>query len=323
MGRPRTDIPDALAAKVATLYFEADKTHDDIGETLGLSRWKVARILQHAKDAGIVRIQVVTPTRRSADLEHALAKHGGLEHVIVIEGDGDDSLDGVAQAAADHLGDLSPGIRTLGMSWGNTLTAIATKLSPRWATDIDVVQINGGMSMLDTAQSASWAVAVIADKAHGRAHVMPTPAIVHHLDTATALAADPSVRAVIERAHQADAVVFTAGVATTQSAHVKSGSLTADQVNSLRSAGAVGDIIGRFVDSGGELVDSDLDNRTLGITLDDLVQLPQRILVAATVGKTQGVVAGLRRGLATTLIVDSALAHSLLARISEEKTYAR
>jgi deoxyribonucleoside regulator len=65
MGRPRLDIPDHLAVRVAVLYYEHHKTHDDIADAVGVSRWKVARILQHAKDRGIVRIDIIRPTTRS------------------------------------------------------------------------------------------------------------------------------------------------------------------------------------------------------------------------------------------------------------------
>ena len=321
MGRPRQDISPSLAARVAVLYYEDNKTHDDIGHLLGLSRWKVSRLLQHAKDSGIVRIHIQIPTGRLNDLENQLAQHTGINQVIVVETEPDSAMAAVARAAADYLDEMGPGLESLAMSWGRTLTAVADALPDKWAAGIDVVHVNGGMSVLDTSESASWAVATVADKAAGRAHVMPAPAIVHLPETATALRADRTVSQVMERARGADAAVFTVGVATPDSAHVTSGYLSPEEVGQLRDAGAVGDVVGRFIDAAGQIVDPDLDQRTLGVDLDHLAQIPQRILVAASADKAAAVWACVRRGLVTTLIVDADLAHSVLTLASEEKAH--
>lgn len=321
MGRPREDISPALAARVAVSYYEDNKTHDEIGQLLGLSRWKVARILQHAKDAGIVRIQIHQPHPRRAELEKQLVDVTGLTRVIVVDSAADDSLDQVAQAAADHLAQLGPDLSTLAMSWGRTLTAVANALPHGWASGVDVVHVNGGMSILDTNESASWAVATVAEKASGRASVMPTPAIVQHVDTATALHADPMVSHVMMRAASADAVIFTVGVATSSSAHVTSGTLTADHVALLASHGAVGDVVGRFIDASGNIVDAELDARTLGLSLSRLGAIPERILVAATEDKASAVWGCIRRELPTTLVIDSQLADALLHLATLEKQH--
>ena len=322
MGRPRLDIPSPLAARVATLYYEDNKTHDDIGAILGLSRWKVARILQHAKDVGIVTIHITQPISRLEGLEQQILAQFDLDTVIVVDTTDTPALEAVATQAADHLMGIAPHITTLGMSWGRTLTAVANALPDGWAGGIDVVQVNGGMSVLDTSQSASWTVAVVADKARGNANVMPTPAIVQLPETADALRKDPTVSSVLDLAHHADTIMFTVGVASGDSAHVRSGYLTAEDIARLQEAGAVGDVVGRFIDANGDIVDGDLDHRTIGISLDKLVQAPRRILVAESAAKAPAVMSCLRRGFVSSLIVDQALAHNLVVPSSLESNHA-
>ena len=322
MGRPRLDIPSTLAARVATLYYEDNKTHDDIGTMMGLSRWKVARILQHAKDVGIVTIHITQPTSRLEELEQQMMAQFDLDTVIVVGTTDIPALEAVARQAADYLIDIAPHVTTLGMSWGRTLTAMANALPHGWADGIDVVQVNGGMSVLDSSQSASWTVAVLADKANGNAHVMPTPAIVQLPETADALRRDPTVSSVLDLAHHADTVMFTVGVASEDSAHVRSGYLTAENIARLQKAGAVGDVVGRFIDADGRIVDGDLDHRTIGISLDKLVQAPRRILVAESASKAPAVMSCLRRGLVSSLIVDQALAHNLVVPRPLESNHA-
>jgi len=322
MGRPRVDISSSVAARVATLYYEENKTHDDIGEMMGLSRWKVARILQHAKDVGIVTINISQPTNRVETLENKIRQQHGVDTVIVVDSANTPALEAVAREAAHHLVDLAPDMSILGMSWGRTLTAMANALPDGWAGGIDVVQVNGGMSVLDTSQSASWTVAVVADKARGHAHVMPTPAIVQLPETADALRKDPTVSSVLDLAHQADTIMFTVGVASGDSAHVRSGYLTTHHITQLREAGSVGDVVGRFIDADGRVVDADLDHRTIGVSLEDVASTPRRILVAESVAKAPAVLSCLRRGLVSSLIIDVELAKSIVVSSPLEKNHA-
>lgn len=322
MGRPRLDISSSVAARVATLYYEDNKTHDDIGAMMGLSRWKVARILQHAKDVGIVTIHIAQPTHRVEALEQKILNQFDIDTVIVVDGANGSALETVARHAADHLTDIAPAITTLGMSWGRTLTAMANALPHGWAHGLDVVQVNGGMSVVDTSQSASWAVAVVADKARGHAHVMPTPAIVQLAETAEALGKDPTVSSVLDLAHRADTIMFTVGVASHDSAHVRSGYLTTGDITRLHEAGAVGDVVGRFIDAQGRIVDGDLDYRTIGITLEQVARTPRRILVAESAAKAPAALSCLRRGLVSSLIVDQALAQNLVVTRPLESRHA-
>jgi len=322
MGRPRLDISSSVAARVATLYYEDNKTHDDIGTMMGLSRWKVARILQHAKDVGIVTIHIAQPRNRVQALEDHIRDQFGLDTVIVVDTTHAPALEAVARQAAELLVHLAPELATLGMSWGRTLTAVANALPVGWAEGVDVVQVNGGMSVLDTSQSASWTVAVVADKARGHAHVMPTPAIVQLPATADALRKDPTVSSVLDLAHQSNTIVFTVGVASADSAHVRSGYLTPENITRLRDAGAVGDVVGRFIDKDGNVVDADLDHRTIGISLDDVSMVPRRILVAESAAKAPAVISCLRRGLVSSLVIDHEIANTIAVSSLLEPSHA-
>src|SRR5690606_37168831 len=140
---------ELLAVRVAELYYDENKTQDEIGGLLGISRWKAGRLLTQAREAGIVRIEIVHPRARRLTLAPRLREHFGLaDAVIVPPPDADDAVSArVAQAAADYLTALRPVPRTLGVSWGRTLDAVADRLPVGWATGVDVVQINGGVSL--------------------------------------------------------------------------------------------------------------------------------------------------------------------------------
>ena len=47
-----------LALRAARLYYEENKTQDEIGTVLSITRWKAGRLLQAARDSGLVKISI-------------------------------------------------------------------------------------------------------------------------------------------------------------------------------------------------------------------------------------------------------------------------
>src|SRR4029079_1372429 len=113
---------ELLTVRVAELYYDENKTQDEIGALLGISRWKAGRLLTHARESGIVRIEIVHPRARRLGLERDLCARFGLADAIIVpdpEGPDARAIDAaatarVAQAAADYLTALRPVPRVLG-----------------------------------------------------------------------------------------------------------------------------------------------------------------------------------------------------------------
>ena len=124
-----------LSVRAAELYYEENKTQDEIGVLLGLTRWKVGRLLIHARELGIVRIEIVHPRARKLSMERELCERFSLMDAVVVPSaaDGSSVADRVAEAAADYLRALRPPPATLGVSWGRTLDSIAEHLPEGWA----------------------------------------------------------------------------------------------------------------------------------------------------------------------------------------------
>lgn len=310
------DSDEILAVKAAELYYEAGKTQDEIGVALNVSRWKVGRLLVAAREQGFVRIEIVHPSARRFSLERELCGFYGLTDAVVVPAaESDAEVQGrVAQAAADYLTTLRPVPRTLGVSWGRTLHAVAARLRPGWAVGVNPVQINGSVSSTRQATAAADTAVVIARKAQGTATLLPSPAIFEHAATRRAIEADRSVQSVLELARSANAYLFSAGVVDTSSVHVDSGYLSVEDVAALAAKGAVGDVVGRFITDDGQVADPELNSRTLGLSLDELRAARTSIAVIAGEAKHRVAHAVVASGLCTTLITDEATANDLLGR---------
>lgn len=314
-GRIVDAVDELLSIRAAELYYEENLTQEEIGRSLQITRWKVGRLLTQAKEEGFVRIEILHSRARRPQLERRLRDERGVSAVVVSRAgvrNEDELQQRVAQAAADYLTALRPSPRVLGVSWGRTLSDIAHHLRDGWSSGTDVVQINGGVSMSQRPGTAAATAVSIAQKGGGAAALLPSPAILEHRATKEAIEADRMVARVLETARSAAAYLFSAGAADHRSVHVDSGYLTPADIDRLVAAGAVGDVLGRYIGADGRVVDHDLDARTVGISLDELRGADVAIAVIAGESKREVAAAVVASGLCSVLVTDESTARHLL-----------
>ncbi|MGC5616424.1 sugar-binding transcriptional regulator [Georgenia sp. Z1491] len=310
---------DLLLLRVATLYHEQELTQQEVAERLHLTRWQVGRLLQEARRTGIVRIEIVHPRARSHALESELVSRTGLTAAVVVPPERDPvaTRARVAGAAGELLADLKESPGTLAVSWGRTMIDLAEQIPPSWSDGTVVVQANAGLP-LPGASNPGQVVAELARQARGTAVFLQAPAIVESPDLAATLMGDASLRRVLDQAREADALLFSLGEPVGTSVLVEAGYLSAAEVERLVAQGAVGDVLGRFIDSRGRPADPAIDARTVGLTLDEVRASRLPIAVAAGVAKTPAALAAVTNGLCKILVTDEDLAAGLLASLPPE-----
>jgi DNA-binding transcriptional regulator LsrR (DeoR family) len=75
----------ALAALVARRYYLDERFKVEIAGELGLSRFKIARLLETARDTGLVRIEIGHPGLVDVDLAAQIMDRFGLRHAVVVD----------------------------------------------------------------------------------------------------------------------------------------------------------------------------------------------------------------------------------------------
>lgn len=302
--------------QVSVRYYENGETQEQIAHALHLTRWKVGRMLAEAREAGIVRIEVLHPRSRVRTLERSLRERFGLRDAIVVTSGGsvDDEQvrDRVAAAGADRLAEIRPVPRLIGVSWGRTLDRLAGGLAPGWATGVNVVQINGALSRSRQPSSAHSMASQIAHHGGGTATLLAAPAILQQQSTRAVLESDRAIADVLALAARADLFLFSPGGMGSDSVLVDTGQIDEDDLDRLARAGAVGDVLGRFIDARGRIVDPDLDGRTLGLSLDVLRSATTSVALVSGVAKRAVCRAVVTSGLCDVLITDDQNATHLL-----------
>jgi len=305
---PADESREHLMVQIARMTYQQDKTLTEIAAETGLNRWQVSRLLQEARDLGVVRIEIVPRTLRHPDLETRLAETFGLRDALVVPGPIDQGIDGVAQAAGQYLAQIKPRPQVIGVSWGRTMGAVAHWLPPDWADGVAVVQINGTVAPVPGIAHHNDVAETFARKGKGRMIPLPVPAIVGERLTREVLEKDRIVADVLRLARSAKVLAFSLGVAGENSVLMRSGNIQKSEMASLLRAGAVGDVLGHFIDRRGEIVDPELDARTIGLSTADLRQRDRVICIAAGQDKHEVTLGALKAGLVNILVTDEATA---------------
>jgi deoxyribonucleoside regulator len=306
---------ELLMIQVAKRYYELDMTMGELAKELNLTRWQASRLLTDAREAGIVRIEIVPRAPRSPDIEARLQRRYSLKEAVVVPNTGEEDegllLESVAQAAARMLAGLGK-VPLIGVSWGRTMSAVAHRLPPFWNEGVEVVLLNGAMNIRSPSIRTNNTAELFARSANGTATLLPVPAILGHAATRVALEQDPTIASVLDLARRAPVICFGLGTISPDSVLVQSGFVTEAETAALKAKGAVGDILSRYVDAYGNIVDAAIDARTIGLDLRFCRERKFSIGVAAGKSKQAITLACLRAGYLNVLVTDEQTARFLL-----------
>src|SRR6202140_1581374 len=110
-----------LAARVARQFYIEGASKIEIADRLGISRFRVARLLDSARESGLVRIEIGLPGGSlDAGLSAELCSVFGLDHAFVFNFPDDDEQalrHRLGEASGQALMDLITPGNVLGMSW--------------------------------------------------------------------------------------------------------------------------------------------------------------------------------------------------------------
>lgn len=315
---PSDEQREHLMVRAAKLYYNLDATQNHIAAELGLTRWQVGRLLAEAREVGVVQIEITPRALRKAELEVELQRAYALRDAIVVPtGDIEDTaqqMERVAQAAAAYISSIHPRPDLLAVSWGRTMSAIVRFLPHNWNPGVHVVLVNGATTLRSTTTRNSAVAEEFAQTAGGVATLLPVPAIVGNPSTRDALQKDPVIAPVLTLAEEANVICFGMGGLSHHSVLLNSGYLTTEDIDRLRELGAVGDILGRFVDSKGRVVDTQIDDRTVGLGLNALPKKERAIGVVSGEEKRAIALAALTAGYISVLVTDEETARHVLEK---------
>jgi DNA-binding transcriptional regulator LsrR (DeoR family) len=312
-----------VALKVAQLYYENDLNQDQISKKLRLSRPKVSRLLQEARNAGLVKITVAELPSNYTDLEHQVEQHYNLLDVLVVEVSRPDSYIQTAHdlgaAAAGYFRRIIQDGDRIGLTWGLTLASIVDKLTPEKRKSITVTQLAGGLGEPDSEAHATDLVRRLAMMLEANLQLIPAPGIVKTVELAHLLRSDPYVAQALEQINQVNLAFVGIGALNRESLLMRDERiLTWKEVQPILEHGAVGDIGLHFYDVNGNVLPSEIEQRLIGTSVENYRHMERVVGVAGGSDKFDAIMGGLRSGLLNTLVTDVGTAKRLVAEASKK-----
>src|ERR1700741_2631720 len=244
-----------LAARVARQFYLEGVSKVDIADQLGISRFRVARLLDSAREAGMVRIEIGLPGGSlDAALSAELCSVFGLRHAFVFNFPDDES------AVLRHRpGEAAAPGHLLAMSWSRVLSGLAAALTQ--IPPCPIVQLTGavpppdGRDLLDLVRS-------VARVGGGPARVFYAPMILDDAQTAAAMRRQGDIAEAFALVPSVTIAVVAIGAWAPGLSTIYD-AITPAERESLAALGVDAEIAGVFIGADGNPLTTPLDNRMI------------------------------------------------------------
>ncbi len=311
----RIDEEERLLARIAWAYHVEELTQGAVADKLGLTRLRVNKALAEARRRGLVRVSLNTAYAPCFALEAGLRGRFGVTTAIVAPSPErpEDVQTMVGAALGSHLGAVlaRPAIRLFGMSWGNTLNLATRFVAPLDRPDLEIVSVMGGLTQGSDLNSFEITTR-LADLCNARHSYFTAPLYAGSAATRDTIMGLDVFEGVLAKIRGVDALAMAAGDMSRRSLLMRDGLPSDIAMEELVARGAVGDVLGWVLDAAGRPLYHPINERVIGIGLEDLRAIPDVILAAGGPHKVPIIRAVLGLGVIDTLVTDEGAAAALL-----------
>lgn len=302
------------AASIAHRFYVRGQSKLEIADAFGLSRFKVARILDSARESGLVRVEFDLPAPIDLALSDEVRAAYGLERALVLDraasqGDRPEVRRRIGAVAAQLLSEIVTKDDVLGLSWARSVNVMteAIRILPRCPI-VQLCGVQAGMDMHDRSVETVRRVAAVSG---GDAYPIFGPLVLPDRRTAETLRRQPGIAETFGQFRNLTKAVVSIGAWRDGESTVYN-SLRPAERDAIGKRGAKGEIAARLFDADGTALSTGLAHHVLAISADELDRVPEVIALGYTAPKAEGIDAVLRSGTVSTLITDTLAAEPLL-----------
>ncbi|MDY4280144.1 MAG: transcriptional regulator LsrR [[Pasteurella] mairii] len=312
-----TEIPqpiseEELLARIAWFYYHDNLTQGEIGDKLGLPRLKISRLLEKGRQQGIIKVQINSRFTGCLELEQALQQRFNLRHIRILpELEQHEINERLGIGSAQMLMSLLQPNQLLAIGFGETIMQ-TIKYSNDFITHngIRLITLSGGVGpymkgigQLDGSCSIS---------------MIPAPLCASSIEAAKLFKKEACVRDIMLAACSADVAIVGIGATRQcgQATLLRTGYITEEKQQTLRSQGAVGDILGYFMQKDGRLQpDMPLHEELISVSLDKLTKIPNVIGIAGGENKVEAILSALQGKYINSLVTEEKTARMMLTQL--------
>lgn len=300
------DYEESLVIKTAWYYYLENMTQQRIAEILGVSRIRVIKLLEKARQTGVIQFKVRKDSASRMNLEKKLCEKYDLKDSFVVptNPDAESVNETIAKAAAMYISDRIDENTYINIGYGDTPSRVLNNLAMISEKPITCISLTGGVNYyLPNTHSQTF---------NARLFLIPAPLLASSSTLAHAMRQEASVTEISRMALLSGITVVGIGGMSEDATIFKSGILSKNDLLYLKMQGAVGDMLSHFLDENGNLLNHDVEDRLISSSLDTIKNLDNVIGVAAGNSKIAAIRAVLRGAYLDVLITDESTAQQLL-----------
>ena len=302
-----------LRARIAWYYYVAGQTQQEISEHLGIGRARVNRIVGQLRADGSVVVDIRLPLVSCVELEERLRTRFGLKAVAVVPAADDDEQQRrmLGDAAGVLLDELIAEAKCVTIGWGRTLSASIKRMRGRRMPNCAVVSLMGGLTR--GSETNTFEVSTELAKTLGaECYYLTAPVYSPSPQSRDILLTHSGVNEVMARARSADLAIVSCGDLTPRTRLTSIRSVR-QRLAELSESGAIGEILGTFIDATGQPVAHDLNRSVIALPPADLRTIPSALLISGGLHKARIISAVLTARYVNCLVTDENVARAILA----------
>lgn len=301
--------------KVANLYYFDGQTQAQIASKMGVSRPVISKLLNKAREMGIVEIYIKDENAHTVELEQQLEKTYQLKEALVVPAANLSTemiKHALGKAASSYVSKNIKDIKSMGISWGSTLSKFVQEYPFEQHRDLQIVPLVGGMGRKLVDIHSNLLAYQLAQKMNSYCSYLYAPAMVESLELKERLVRSEDIAMVLKEGRNVEMAVVGLGNPFKGSTMTEMQYLTPKDLDSLKQAGAVGDIGSRFYDADGKQIKHPLNDLVIGLDLEEFKKIPQVIGIVEGAHKVESIRAALKGGYLDVLVIDDVTADLLL-----------
>jgi DNA-binding transcriptional regulator LsrR (DeoR family) len=303
-----------LLASIARRFYVQGSSKLEIGDEFGISRFKVARMIDLARESGLVRIEFDLPLPVDLALCDEVRSAYGLERALVLERAPEkepkmEMRRRIGTLAADLLAEIVTKDDVLGLAWARSVNAMTEAV--RSLPGCPIVQLCGVQAGTEMRDRSVETVRRVAAVSGGDAYPIFGPLVLPDRRTAETLRRQPGIAETFARFRHLTKAVVSIGAWQPGESTVYDALQPAER-EAIGKRGATAEVTARLFDSDGNELSTGLAHHVLAISAEELRRVPEVIALGYSAPKAQAVDAVLRSGMVSTLVTDAAAATGIL-----------
>ena len=308
---------DRLLVKIAQMYYEENKTQSEISKILGIHRTSISRMLKTIREKKIVKIFINYDFGGTLSLEEELKSVFGLRDAVIVPStpnqDKKIKVSLIGAAAADYLGRIVKDNDLIGVSWGEALAETVNAMEKKDCKGVVCIPLIGGPSgKLASSFHVNTIAYEIASKLNGKSMLIDSPAICESEEIKKELMETEYNHELSELWKKINIAVCGIGSPLISKHSNWQGFYADNLLESLKGEQVAGDILSRFYDINGKVLDTIISKKMISSELDNLKNADYSIGIAESLDKVAGILGALRGKYINVLVTTEETAEAVL-----------